>query len=231
MGFLSEHSIQWLALDIDGTLYPKRMLNARMIRSLFPSVRLAMAFNWARREYRRVQDREPTIPANREGLLLRQAALVAQRLKEDDLQRCREVIEKQFYGAWRRTFRTIKPFEELRSTLEEIKERGVSIAVLSDFPVEDKLITLGIADLVDVSLSSEESGYLKPSLHPFSLLLSSIGVHAMRVLYIGDSYTKDCQGAKGAGMKTALLGKRPTGDGANADLVASSWKELAAQLL
>ena len=47
MGFIAEAGITTLSLDIDGTLYSRFQLNTRMIRSLFPNVRLAIAFNRA----------------------------------------------------------------------------------------------------------------------------------------------------------------------------------------
>ena len=79
MGFLLDHGVRYLALDIDGTLYPRRMLNARMVRSSFPSLRLALAFNKVRTAYRREQEERATTPPNREGLLRRQASMVAGR--------------------------------------------------------------------------------------------------------------------------------------------------------
>lgn len=231
MGFLVEQGVRYLALDIDGTLYPKWMLNARMVRSFFPSGRLALAFNWARAEYRRQQDGEPTVPPNREGLLARQAALVAARLNTDDLPRVRAAIDRQFYEAWERSFLTIKPFAHLRESLVLAKEQGLGIVLLSDFPVAQKPKTLGIEDVVDGAFSSEESGYLKPHPNAFAPLLATLGCRADEVLYVGDSYTKDCVGAKGLGMYTALIGKRDTGKFPDADLIVNSWKELAALIL
>lgn len=231
MGFLVEHGVRFLALDIDGTLYPKRMLNARMVRSLFPSPRLARAFNWARAQYRHQQEIEPTVLPNREGLLARQAALVAKRMGTLKVTEVKEAIDRQFYGAWERSFLSIKPFAHLRESLVQATGQGIGIAALSDFPIAQKLHTLGIEDLVDTAFSSEESGYLKPHPRAFTLLLDSLGCRADEVLYVGDSYSKDCVGAKGVGMHTVLIGKRDSGHYPDADLVVDSWKELAALIL
>ncbi len=231
MAFLREQGVRFLALDIDGTLYPKRMLNARMVRSFFPSARLALAFNWARTQYRTLQQREETIPPSREGLLARQAALVARRMGRTDVEAVQRAIDRQFYGAWERSFRTIKPFDDLRGTLVRARDQGISIVVLSDFPIAEKLETLGIADLVDRAYSSEESGYLKPSPHAFALLLDDLLCNAHEILYVGDSYTKDCVGAKEVGMYTALLTRRTGKRYLCADLVIDSWTELAALIL
>lgn len=231
MGFLTDQGVRYLALDIDGTLYPKRMLNERMARSFFPSPRLALAFNWARSAYRRLQEEEPTHPANRAGLLERQAALVASRLKTEQSRRVEAAIHRQFYRAWERSFRSIKPFAHLRESLVEARAQGLTIVVLSDFPVADKLKTLGIEDLVSAAFCSEESGYLKPSGHAFALILDHLGCEASEILYVGDSYSKDCVGAKAVGMHTALMGQTEHTRYPDADLVVHSWKELAALIL
>jgi putative hydrolase of the HAD superfamily len=235
MAFLVEQGIKVLCLDIDGTLYPKRMLNARMIRSSFPSLRLAMAFNWARAEYRRVQEGKPTEPENREGLLKRQAVLVAGRMgrsiTEQEILRTQKAVDKQFYQAWARSFRSIKAYAGMREALVEAKRLGLSIAVFSDFPLAEKLQTLGIADLVDLAISSEESGYLKPSAKAFAFLLERLNVRADEILYMGDSYSKDCQGSKKAGMHSCLITSSRKRIYDDADLVVSSWKEFASLVL
>ncbi len=228
MGFVQEHSIKALCLDIDGTLYPKRMLNLRMMLSVFPSLLVGLRFNTVRQRYRIVQEEQATMPANREGLLNRQANLMLEQfgkpVSEDATLRMRKRIDHQFYDAWRRTFLTIKAYKHMREALEMAKREGLEIVVFSDFPVAQKLETLGIADLVDDGLSSEDSGYLKPSPKAFSYLLAHVKASPGEVLYVGDSYSKDCQGAKRAGMHSALItsSKKEYPD---ADLVISSWKE------
>lgn len=235
MAFLVEQGIKVLCLDIDGTLYPKWMLNAVMLRSTFPSPFLANAFNRSRRAYRKEQEHEDTLPATREGLLERQTSLVLRYLGKKDTpdgrKTYRRKIEKQFYKAWERSFRSIHAFGDLEPVLREAKAAGLMIAVFSDFPISDKLKTLGIEDLVDLKLSSEDSGYLKPSPKAFAFLLSKIGHRPEEILYVGDSYEKDCQGSHRAGMYSALIKKSARGAYPDADLVFGSWKEFASLVL
>ena len=232
MSFLVEQNIKVLGLDIDGTLYPKWMLTVRMIRSLLPSVRLARAFNKSRKEYRRIQDLEPIQDESREGLLNRQASLVAGFLGgTEDLETIKRRVDTQFYQSWERSFRTIKPYEGMQNALRLTKEKGIKIAVFSDFPLADKLKTLGIEEFVDVAFSAEQSGYLKPSGKAFAFLLSHLHAAPDEVLYVGDSYEKDCQGAKGAGMYSCLITKGKRSLYPDADLVVDSWKEFASLVL
>ncbi len=225
MGFIAEAGITTLALDIDGTLYSRFQLNTRMIRSLFPNVRLAIAFNRARKEVRRIQDEYPPDDETREGFLDRQAALVAERYKKD-VGMVKELIGTQFYQAWERTFTTITPFHHLRETLEQVKSEGVRIILFSDFPIAEKPTTLGIADLVDDAFTSEESGYLKPSVKAFEYLIGKSGAERSKILYIGDSYDKDCIGATDAGLVSWYLGKKKAGPKASRSF--ASWSEIKA---
>jgi putative hydrolase of the HAD superfamily len=225
MGFMADTGITTLALDIDGTLYSRFQLNTRMIRSLFPNVRLSIAFNWARKEIRRIQDGQPLSDETREGFLDRQAALVAQRYKKD-VGVVKESIDTQFYRAWERTFTTITPFPYLRETLEQVKREGVRIILFSDFPIAEKPMTLGIADLVDDAFTSEESGYLKPSVKAFEYLIGRVGAKRSKILYIGDSYDKDCIGAADAGLVSWYLGKKKAGPKASRSF--ASWSEIKA---
>lgn len=224
MGYLKEAGITSLALDIDGTLYSRVQLNTRMVRSLFPSITLSRAFNWTRKEIRRVQDEEPLPNENRAGFLDRQAALVASRYKKD-INTVKEMINRQFYQAWEDSFKTITPFAHLRQTLEQVKNEGVQIILFSDFPIADKPATLGIADLIDGAFCSEESGYLKPSPKAFSYLLEKSGGSPSTTLYIGDSYDKDCIGAAAAGLHSWYLGRKK-GLGRAAQKSFTSWAEI-----
>ena len=86
-----------------------------------------------------------------------------------------------------------------------MKDAGLKIGILSDFPPEQKGDIWGIRDLCDVCIGSEESGALKPSIYPFGILERKLGVPADKILYVGNSVKYDVLGAKGAGMKTAYI--------------------------
>lgn len=233
MGFLDEQGIKAILLDIDGTLYPKRMLDWRMFKTAFPSVRLGLLYNAVRREYRVRQELVATDPANREGLVRRQAGLALELtgrpITPESLERMVLRIDRQFYKRWERSFLSIRPYRGVREALAKAKDCGMTVGVFSDFPVARKLETLGLDDLVDLSLSSEESGYLKPSGKAFDFLLSHVSVSPGEILFVGDRYDKDVLGAKQAGMHACLVSssRKPF---PQADLVVRSWKEFAARM-
>lgn len=245
MGFCSEAGIKAILLDIDGTLYPKRMLNTRMLRSMFPSLIVAMQYNRMRREIRRIQVLEPTTPPTLEGFRRRQAAIILGSgrtdLTEDDYGRVEKRLERQFYDRWPRYFSSIKPFPGMKEALTLAKSEGLRLGVLSDFPVANKLRTLGIDGLVEYACCAEESGYLKPHPAPFAYILEHMGLSPHEVLFVGDSYDKDIEGSHGVGMYSCLIkpgygvGQRHAASAAEkypvADLVCGSWFEFAERVL
>lgn len=65
-----------------------------------------------------------------------------------------------------------------------------------------KIDRLGIRDLFDFILVSEEAGVKKPDNRIFEMALNKLGLRPEQCLYIGDHPTNDIEGAGKAGMKT-----------------------------
>ena len=85
--------------------------------------------------------------------------------------------------------------------IHRLKTSGFKIALLSDFPPEQKGEIWGIKKDCDLLLSSELIGALKPSSKPFEELSAKLEVPAERILYIGNSHSYDVAGPKKLGMK------------------------------
>jgi len=86
-----------------------------------------------------------------------------------------------------------------------MKDSGLKIGILSDFPPEQKEDIWGIRELCDVCIGSEESGALKPSKYPFGILAQKLNLKPEEILYVGNSKKYDVLGAKNAGMKSAYI--------------------------
>ena len=200
--------IKVVCFDIDGTMYPKWMTNWKLVRSLFPSLRLALQ-NQRFRRYIREHQEELTVPPSRDGFRRRQALWFLgsdeHQISEGRIEEVQRRVEHQFYNQWRHVFSRLRPFRHLREALTALHDQGVKVAALSDFPIEQKLVALGVDDLIDWSACTEESGYLKPHPSPFLMVCSALAVPCDEVLYVGDSYHKDIEGAAQVGMRTALI--------------------------
>lgn len=201
--------IKVVCFDIDGTLYPKWVTDWKLMRSFFPSPLLALRYQRFR-SYIRSHDEEHTVPENEEGFRARQANWLcnigsSQGDVDDRIRHMSERVERQFYACWRRAFSKLRPYPFVREAFEQLREQGVTIAALSDFPVERKLKALGVEDLVDYAACTEQSGYLKPHPAPFHMVCNDLQVEPSEVLYVGDSCRKDMVGASHVGMRTALM--------------------------
>ena len=200
--------VKAVCFDIDGTLYSKWQTSWKLIGSFWPSPRLAFHYQRFRRVVRDEVD-IPTVPENLEGFRRRQAAWIVKDLGLDPTEHAilamEARIEKQFYSSWKRTFSKLTPYQGMREAIQRFQAKGCRIGILSDFPVETKLKTLGIDDLIDFACCSEESGYLKPHPKPFHLLARQLGLEFEEMVYVGDSYHKDILGAASLGMRTCLI--------------------------
>ncbi len=92
--------------------------------------------------------------------------------------------------------------------LQKHKERGISVAIVSDLTLSiqlKKLTTLGLSQYVDFVVTSEEAGEEKPGASPFLLALQKTQTTAQSVVMIGDSREKDIAGAEALGIRTILF--------------------------
>lgn len=101
---------------------------------------------------------------------------------------------------------TLYPY--VKSLIGELNRKGIIIGVLTDLTAHiqhRKLRRLGLAEYVDVMVTSEEAGAEKPSSAAFDRLKSKLKVSPEEMLMIGDSRSKDIEGAMSAGMNGLLF--------------------------
>jgi putative hydrolase of the HAD superfamily len=209
-------SVKAVGFDVDGTLYPSYQMVFSAITSFLNAPRLMFKFAEVRREIREI-----TYDGDLRDM---QANLMARKLGVDQ-ETAKRRIERELYRRWERSFRFIRPFSGVRETLLSLRRSGYLLAALSDFPVEDKLRYLGVEDIFDLAMSSEETGYLKPHEVPFLHLARRLGVAPEEVLYVGNSAEYDVQGAGSVGMKTAHIAKGGNGE-EKADFVFTDFYRL-----
>jgi putative hydrolase of the HAD superfamily len=191
--------IDAVAFDLDGTLYPNRRFYLRLVPFILREHRLLMAMGKARDALR---------AAAHEGRFYDlQARFMAEVLKEDP-EVVKEKTERLIYRGWEPLFRHVKLFDGVLDTLAAFK-----------------LAYLGVADGWDAVLCSETTGRLKPDPRPFRALADALGLPCGRILYVGNSVAYDVDGARGVGMKTALVSSYRRKKG-SADFVFSDYRQL-----
>jgi putative hydrolase of the HAD superfamily len=88
----------------------------------------------------------------------------------------------------------IKPFRDVIPGLKQIKELGIKTAIISDgIPIKqyEKILRLGIDELIDLVVISDEIGVRKPNPKLFEYFLKKFGINGEDSLYVGDNLEKD----------------------------------------
>jgi putative hydrolase of the HAD superfamily len=210
--------IKGAAFDLDGTLYPNYRFNLRLIPFIIKEWRLLMSFGKARKIIRKEQEDaraghnagKPALTDAAAGTLSQddfykhQAEITAELLSVN-AGALQEKIDRLIYKGWEPLFKTIKLYKNAVLTLNALKKAGYKLGILSDFPLENKLEYLGISGIWDAVVSSENCGVLKPHPLPFAELAKAMFLPPEEIIYVGNSYSYDVDGAHSAGMKTAWI--------------------------
>lgn len=192
-------NIKAVAFDIDGTLYSASSLNIRLVPYVIRHLKFYLHYYKVRKILHR------TAPLS--DFYEYQARLLAEELfcpRDAAKKKIKDIV----YDGLKDYFKKIKPFKNTENTFKALKEKGYKVALLSDFPPEQKGDVWGLASYCDLIIGSEEIGALKPSKYPFGVLSMKLGIPMEQILYVGNSIKYDLFGAKNAGMKTAIIAGR-----------------------
>jgi HAD superfamily hydrolase (TIGR01549 family) len=183
--------------DLDGTLYEspwylKLKVTALLLGDLAVLRHVNPAREWVRG--RRFEDGDALVEAFH-GELGRRAGLAPGQ--------ARAWYEQRFIASFLRVLeQDARARPGLASLLRELRERGLRIAVLSDYGrVAERIEALRLpVTLFDDLASAEDAGALKPSPLPFIMSARNLGLEPDEVLVVGDRKDMDGQGARAAGM-------------------------------
>ena len=115
-------------------------------------------------------------------------------------------------SAWRRAYNTpvglwTEGEPEAEAALTLARDRGLRTACISNSngTVAGILDGLGLARHLDFIIDSSKVGVEKPDPRIFRLALERAGVTAAEAVYVGDLYSVDVIGARGAGLSAILM--------------------------
>ena len=99
---------------------------------------------------------------------------------------------------------SLKPYPATRRILEELRERGYRIALISNASsqeaVEETLRRLGLIDYFDAVVTSRLVGVRKPDPRIFAYTLTLLQSKPSEAVHVGDRAYEDVLGAKLAGL-------------------------------
>ena len=228
MGYLSEHGIEAVCFDIDGTLYPKHFMDWVLFKNSFIDLPFSLKYNSMRKTVRK-EDGYDNLPLTTLEEFHQRAWKIMYPNGEKSYEYFLGKLDQLFIRRWAKDYRKVPAFKGMAEALKTLS-REVKIGVMSDFPLSIKLEALGIADVPFYACSTEDCGHLKPCGSCFDYLIAGMGIPAGKILYVGDSERKDVMGARKAGMHSMLItGKRKVDS--KADLVVHNYDEVLRALL
>ena len=196
MYILNLGEIDAVAFDIDGTLYRNIVFYAKVLPHYLKHWHFFIKFNKVRKLLRADKRNENGY----NDLFRTQLGFLAKELgctMEEAEKQLNEIV----YEGLRPFFEKMNACHGAPELIHRLKAAGLKIALLSDFPPEQKGDIWGIKKDCDLLLSSELIGALKPSAKPFLELSEKLEVPVERILYIGNSHMYDVAGPKNLGMK------------------------------
>jgi len=90
--------------------------------------------------------------------------------------------------------RSIKCYDDVVTCLKNLKEMSIKTAIITDgLPIKqyEKILRLGIDNLIDLTVVSDEIGIRKPNPKLFDHCLKRFGVSGPETIYVGDRIDKD----------------------------------------
>tara|TARA_R110002072_G_scaffold303142_1_gene495780 strand:+ start:35809 stop:36507 length:699 start_codon:yes stop_codon:yes gene_type:complete len=103
-----------------------------------------------------------------------------------------------------------RAFDDTLPALHSLSERGVRLAIASNFdhrlhPVCDGIAALG---LFEKRFISSELGFRKPSADFYRAVVAGLNTAPERILMVGDGLENDVEGALSVGMKAVLIDRK-----------------------
>lgn len=89
---------------------------------------------------------------------------------------------------------SIKLYDDVEPCLKKLNEKSIKTAIITDgLPIKqyEKILRLGIDDLIDLTVISDEIGVRKPNPQLFDHCLKKFGIKGPECIYVGDRIDKD----------------------------------------
>ncbi len=115
---------------------------------------------------------------------------------------------------WNKMLEDMELYDYVLPLFGKLSQQEIRIAVLTDLTAHiqhRKIKRLGIAEYIDVLVTSEEAGKEKPDKKMFTLAMEKLNLFPEQIIMIGDSFQKDVKGAEAVGIHSILYNQKNAG--------------------
>lgn len=196
--------------DVDGTLYHlrglQRAVQIHFLRGHWYKPFEASQVHRAIQAYRRAAETLRLLPAQEVELAESQIEFATEScgLPKEYIRACvcRWMAEEPL--AFLPRFR----YEGVQEVLSELRQRGLRLAVFSDYPAQAKMHAMGLGDAFELVMSAQDPDVqrFKPDPRGLKVVLERMGVEANQAIYVGDRPAIDGVAAERAGMAWLIAG-------------------------
>ena len=115
-------------------------------------------------------------------------------------------VARQIYDQWSVNHH-FEMYDDVAPVLEALQKRGTIVGVISNShrSLDAFREHFALANIISVSVSGAEHGYMKPHRSIFEAALDRAKVKADEAMMVGDSFKHDIEGALNAGWRAVLL--------------------------
>lgn len=198
-------SVRLVVFDVDGTLYRQRPLRLRMLGEILGYTVRTFDLSVFRvvHSYRRVRE----AMANREMRDFGPRAIEVTAENTGVPVAAVETIVEEWIE--RRPLRFIARYRYPRvaTVFQGLRQYGVVIGVVSDYPAAGKLKALGLE--ADVVVCASDVGVMKPDPAGIRKILADTGIPARQTVVVGDRADRDGAAARRAGARALIRSDVP----------------------
>ena len=219
---LSSNSIHAVFFDLGETLFQPldHWVTSGNIAKLAGTVTIPVGGNELIAQYRKLREEVTLDFAKRSFYLHKDFVNEAMRrlFEHFELKDANRIIEDFAYAQRDAVIRFLKPQSDCFAVLSELRARELKLAIVSNIDDDwlDPLIDIWkLGDHVDFILSSETAQSCKPDTSIFMQASHAVGIAPHQIVFVGDSYVNDVEGAQSVGMYPVWLnqhGAKPPND-------------------
>ncbi|HEX6163080.1 MAG TPA: HAD family hydrolase [Vicinamibacterales bacterium] len=115
-------------------------------------------------------------------------------------------VAREIYDRWSVNHH-FEMYEDAPPVLTALQQRGITIGLISNShrSLDAFCEHFSLRNIIAVSVSGAEHGYMKPHRSIFDAALDRAGMRADEAMMVGDSFKHDIEGAFNAGWRAVLL--------------------------
>ncbi len=214
---LHPRHIKGIFLDLDDTLYSYTPCNKAGKQAVFkhlaqalkkPSEVIGAAFEKGRQQTKELLKMPAFELAASHSRLLYYQKTLEELMGHTDSKltlKCEQIF-------WDTFMKEMTLFPGAHEFLERAKAAKKIVAIVTDMTTQtqlQKLVKLGIAELIDFVVTSEESGRDKPAPASLLLALKKTGLRSQETVFIGEDEVRDIAAARAADIIPLSLHQKP----------------------